>query len=239
MSKVVSDLQCAFKVYIPHSEGLHILKKQYEIYPNNKVSTEEIGNMVDFVLKNNLFEFDSKFYKQISATAFETKFALPYACILMDHIETELLKTQDVKPWFWKRFIDEISFIWKESEESLEKFLEDLNKLHPNLKFTYEKSKEKINFLDAVIKIKEGRIITDLYCKPADGHQYLHYDSCHADHIKRSIIFRSIICSKKMTLMCTDLKIWFCKRGYLDYLIKEQVKRALGGTPSDEIIAKN
>ena len=62
-------------------------------------------------------------------------------------------KTQDIKPWFWERFIDErfIDDLLTESEESLEKFLEDLNKLHPNLKFTYKKSKEKINFLDVVI----------------------------------------------------------------------------------------
>ena len=31
--------------------------------------------------------------------------------------------------------------------------------------------------------------ITNLYCKPTDSYQYLHYDLCHADHIKRSIIF--------------------------------------------------
>ena len=48
-------------------------------------------------------------------------------------------------------------------------------------------------------------IITDLYCKPMDGHQYLHYDSCHPDHIKRSIIFSQTlqlkrICSKKNDL---------------------------------------
>ena len=72
----------------------------------------------------------------------------------MDHIEKELLKTQDIKPWFWKRFTDDIFFIWTESEESLEKFLEDHIKFHPTLKFPYEKSKEKINFLDVVIKIK-------------------------------------------------------------------------------------
>ena len=68
---------------------------------------------------------------------------------------------------------DDIFFIRTESEESLETFLEDLNKFHPNLKFTYEKSREKINFLGVVIKIKEGRVITDLYCKPTDGHQCL------------------------------------------------------------------
>ena len=94
----------------------------------------------------------------------------------MDHIETEFLKTQDTKPCLWKRFFDDIFFIWTESEESLKKFLEELNKLHPKLKFINEKSKEQINFLDVVIKIKEDRIITDLYSKPTDGHQYLHYD---------------------------------------------------------------
>ena len=45
---------------IAHSEGLQILKKQYEKYPNKKVSTKDIGEMVDFLLKKNLLEFDSK-----------------------------------------------------------------------------------------------------------------------------------------------------------------------------------
>ena len=93
---------------IPHGEALDILKKQYENYPNKKVSTEDMGKVADFVLKNNLFEFDSKFYKQISGTAIGKKFAPLYACIFMGHTETEFLKTQDIKPWFWKRFIDDI-----------------------------------------------------------------------------------------------------------------------------------
>ena len=44
---------------IPYSEDLDILKKQYENYPNKRVSTEDIVKMAGFVLKNNLFEFDS------------------------------------------------------------------------------------------------------------------------------------------------------------------------------------
>ena len=44
---------------IPCSEDLDILKKQYENYPNKRVSTEDIVKMAGFVLKNNLFEFDS------------------------------------------------------------------------------------------------------------------------------------------------------------------------------------
>ena len=92
-----------------------------------------------------------------------------------------------------------------------------------------------------VIKIKEGRIITDLYCKPTDGHQYLHYDSCHIDHIKRLVIFSQTlrlkrICSEKndFDVHVEDLETWFRKRGYPDYLVKEQVEKALRFTPSDE-----
>ena len=45
------------------------------------------------------------------------KFAPPYACIFMDYVETEFLKTQAIKPWLWKRFIDDIFFIWIDSEK--------------------------------------------------------------------------------------------------------------------------
>ena len=44
-------------------------------------------------------------------------------------------------------------------------------------------------FLDSVIKLRVGKIVTDLYCKSTNCHQCLHYDSCHAEHIKRSIAF--------------------------------------------------
>ena len=36
-----------------------------------------------------------------------------------------------------------------------------------------------------------------------------------------------------------DLKTWFRKREYLDYLIKEQVAKALRLTPSDENNSRN
>ena len=119
------------------------------------VPTEDIIKMVDFVLKNNLFEFDGKFYLQISGTAIETKFPPLDSCIFMEYIETEFLKTQAIKSWLWKRFIDDIFFICTDSEENL-------NKVHPNPKFTYEKPKEKINVLDLVIKLTDGKIVTDL-----------------------------------------------------------------------------
>ena len=151
----------------------------------------------------------------------------------MNYIETEFLKSQEIKPWLCKRFIDDIFFIWTDTEENFDKFLEDIKKFHPNLRFTYGKSREKINFLDVVIKSKEGKINTNLFCKPTGGHQYLHCDSCNAEHIKGSIVFSQTlrlkrICSEKNDLDSNveNLKQWFRKRGYPEQLIKNQVARA-------------
>ena len=97
---------------VPNDECLKVLRNQYDKFIDKTVPTEDIIKMAEFILKNNLFEFNSKFYKQISGTAIGTKFAPPYACIFMDYIETEFLKSQKIKTWPWKRFIDDIFFIW-------------------------------------------------------------------------------------------------------------------------------
>ena len=130
-------------------------------------------------------------------------------------------------------------FTWRESEESLEKFLEDLNKLHPNLKFTYRKFKEKINFLDVAIKINEGRIINDLYYKPANDHKYLHYDSCHGDHFSQTIPLKTLAL-KKTTLIRT-LKILingFVNGNILAILLRNRLKDPLGLLQIMKIISK-
>ena len=93
----------------------------------------------------------------------------PYACIFMDFTEAEFLKTQSIKPWVWKRFIDNVFFIWTDSEKTLTKFLKELNGFHPSVKCTFEKSKMKVNFLDVVMQIKNGRLSTDLFSKPVDN----------------------------------------------------------------------
>ena len=59
--------------------------------------------MAEFVLNNNIFEFNSKAYQQKSRTAIGTKFSPPYACIYMDQVEQKFLETQSKKPRIWSR----------------------------------------------------------------------------------------------------------------------------------------
>ena len=74
--------------------------------------------------------------------------------------------------------------MWTASGKELDEFLNRLNSFHPNLKFTDERSRESLNFLDVIIKIQQVEFVTDLYCKSTDEHQYLHFDSCYASHTK-------------------------------------------------------
>ena len=64
--------------------------------------------MVEFVLKNNFFEFNDGVKRQKSGTAIGTNFAPPYACIFIDEVETEFLKSEELQPFLWLRYIDDI-----------------------------------------------------------------------------------------------------------------------------------
>ena len=52
--------------------------------------------MAEFFLKNNFFEFNGQVKRQKSGTAIGTKFAPPYACIVIDEVEAEFLKSEEL-----------------------------------------------------------------------------------------------------------------------------------------------
>ena len=167
--------------------GLKALKNALDNRENK--STEDLIKMARFVLQNNYFEFNGIVKQQISGTASGAKFAPTYACIFMDKLENDFLNTQEYLPLVWYRYIDDIFFIWTHGEEKLKFFQADLNKYHPNINFTHESNKECINFLDLKVSLLDNKLSTDLYIKPTDRHQYLHYFSSHPDHTKKSIVY--------------------------------------------------
>ena len=66
-------------------------------------------------------------------------------------------------------------------------FLKILNSCHPTIKFTAEYSLNEVNFLDAEVIRRGNKLLTDLYIKPTDTHQYLELSSCLVYHSKKSI----------------------------------------------------
>ena len=169
--------------------------------------------------------------RQKPGTAFRTKLAPPYACIFLDEVETEFLKSQELQPFLWLRYIDDIFLIWTHGTQELDFFLNELNKFHP-----YETSEERVNFLDLNVSIRNGAISTDLYIKPTDGHQYLHNKSFHLEHIKNSIPYSqplrlSRICSSENDFKghVDRMKEWVLARDYPKNAVNEQITKVVFG----------
>ena len=217
---------------IPHELGLKVLEEALEKRDSIQISTSGLVKMAKFVLQNNYFGFNGDTKQQISGATIGTKFAPPYACMFMDQVELEFLKTQIHQPLVWFRFIDDIFFIWTHGEDKLEQFLVDFNKFHPSLKFTHEPSSKNVKFLHVDVKFLNGPIITDLHIKATDRHQYLDYTSSHPHHTKRSIVYSQAL---RVSRVCSaneyfkrhrnQMKLWFLNRGYPKWLIDTEVEK--------------
>ena len=119
----------AFDLYpnIPHDEGLAFLKDFLGGRVDKQVTTDTLIELAELVLKNNIFEFSDKTYKQIHGTAIGTKFAPPYAVLFMAALEEKILSKGKKKPSVWWRYIDNLLFIWEHGEESLKEFINEIN----------------------------------------------------------------------------------------------------------------
>ena len=110
--------------------------------------------------------------------------------------------------------------------------MHSLNEFYTDTKFAYEPSKESIEFLDLKVSAKNSKIITDLYVKSTDRHQYLQYLSTHPNHTKRSVVFSKTLCISRL---CSyeenfvkhkaNMKSWFLKKEYLEKLISAEMDK--------------
>ncbi len=225
---------CALYTSIPHADGLTALRKTLEDRPSLYPPTEFLLELTQFILQNNVFEFNGKFYRQVQGTAMGTRMAPSYANLFMQEFENSHI-LRDRSPFLhtlW-RYIDDILAIWTGTEPDLIMFLEELNNKHPTIKFTWEYSKNKINFLDTTIYMEAGKPQTTLFTKPTDAHLYLQYSSCHPRRMKNSIPYSQLIRIKRICSNPTDYELQakimldhFTKRGYPKPILNEAAKKA-------------
>ena len=172
---------------IPHNLGLEAISHFLDDRPHPQIpSTDFLCKLAEFVLTCNAFSFEDEFYLQTKGTAMGTRMAPSYANLFMGLLEKKFLHTQNLKPILWYRFIDDIIMIWPHGQATLTSFLNDLNNFGP-LNFTHTISKSQITFLDVDLLISDGTIKTAIHIKPTNKEQYLHFESCHPFHTKRSI----------------------------------------------------
>ena len=122
--------------------------------------------------------------------------------------------------------------IWTRSVHDLYTFTSFLNDILPTIKFTCDHSFTSIPFLDVNVSLHNGKIVTYLYTKPTDKHQYLLHSSCHPTHNKLGIPFSLAlrlrrICStnETFTLRTNELIGYLHKRGYNRYFLQRETQQ--------------
>ena len=79
---------------------------------------------------------------------------------------------------------------------------------------------------------KGNQLVTDLYVKPTDTHQYLPATLCHVSHCEKLIPFSQALrlnrtCSENAFFdkLCNEWEIWLKERGYSDKLVRGQIRK--------------
>ena len=207
----------------------------------SRFSSDFICDAISLILENNVFQFDSKHFKQIKGTAMGTKMAPSYANLVLAYLEEKMyqhIRTTKGDEYAnfieqsFLRYLDDCFIIWDDKWD-INDFVNILNGLHSNLKFKIEQSKTEIPFLDIKVILCDGKITTDIYFKPTDAHQYLKFNSCHPRHIKHNIPYSQAIrfCTiiddehtKKQRLK--EMKWFFLARGYPSQLVDQGINKA-------------
>ena len=86
---------------ILHQTGLKALEEALQKRDLLKMPTDDLVKMAEFVLNNNIREFNSKAYQQKSSTATGTKFTSLDAWIHMDQDEQKFLETKSNRTLIW------------------------------------------------------------------------------------------------------------------------------------------
>ena len=239
---------------IPTSEGLKCTREALEEENTKDIPKELVLRLLELILNNNIFEFKNQLYRQLIGAAMGSSPIPPYANIFMarqidnkikDIIE-KMKNSETVDLRLFKRFLDDLFFIFIGNTKVIHTILEQINQIHPYIKLIMKHTSisendpcscpklNEISFLDVSLSVSNGKIVTDLYEKPTDRNQYLQPSSCHPrdcfKSIPYSLALRVIrICSnpnqrdKRLRELSEKLQY----REYSEHNINSAIQRAL------------
>ena len=118
----------------------------------SKRPDKELLELLELTLKNNDFDFNGNYYLQTCGTAMGKKYAPALANLYLldfDNAAMSGLTTENriIKPMMFKRYLDDIFFIWPGTVEEFKRFERYLNTITNGIKITFEYDKQEINFL--------------------------------------------------------------------------------------------
>ncbi|OCT87659.1 hypothetical protein XELAEV_18021356mg [Xenopus laevis] len=211
----------------------------YLVYSNY---SEQVKNFILeaiwYLLTHNFFLFGKQHYLQRRGTAMGACFAPTYANLYMGWWEeNHVFGGSDPnleRVILFRRYIDDLLFIWAGNKDSFQGFVESLTNEELNLKFTSTFNTESIVYLDLLISTKEQEIVTTIYSKLCTGNSLLRADSCHPGHLNKGIprgqflrLRRNCSSEDKFLEESCKLRDKFLEKNYNMQILQAEFERAL------------
>ena len=95
-------------------------------------------DVLQYVLKNDMFRLEDQIYNQLHGIAMGTKLAPALATVYIGDLEETFVESRRPKLDLLKRYSDDIFILWSHPLEEFDRFLENLNKKEKRIRFTAE-----------------------------------------------------------------------------------------------------
>ena len=168
---------------IPIQETLEIVEHNLirsKVYSIETI--DDIMRLLRVVLRQNYFSFNDTFYHQKDGLAMGSPLSGSLADIYMNHFERKYILSNDSyksKILYYGRYVDDTFILFNGTTRQLDSMVAEVNKVHPNIKFTSEHEKGHINFLDTTISRKDDSLYFNIYRKPTTTNMTIHSGSFH------------------------------------------------------------
>jgi hypothetical protein len=165
-------------------------------------TSEQLLDLLKFVLTSTAFRFKGSFYKQLNGTPMGSPISCVVAELAMERIESVALRSLIVQPALYRRFVDDSFFLI--SDDTVDTLFSTFNAVHPKFQFTIEKETDsKLPFLDVLVCHGPTGIYTTVYRKPTHTDRYLQFDSCHPIQHKAAVV--DTLVHRALTIPSSDL----------------------------------
>ncbi|CAF1196361.1 unnamed protein product [Adineta steineri] len=234
-----STLFCTFDIHnlytmLPQEESLEIVIEFLHVHGYTKVNGIDpitIKDLASIVIKENVFVYGTKIYKQTTGGAMGSSFTLTLANIFMWKWQKELVQQQNMTNEFFGRYIDDIFMTWNRPEKELKELLDAANTWHPNIKLNYKIS-QSLPFLDVLLTNNNGILSTSVYRKPVAEPYVVPFISDHPRHVFGNIIqtalTRAVRYSSTFEVFNNErrhIKLMLLYNGYPSSFIERQFQR--------------
>ena len=137
--------------------------------------------LLEIAVQDTHFLFNNDIYKQVDGVAMGSPLGPIMANAFMCSLEEQMLDDCPLayRPLFYRRYVDDTFALFR-SREAAENFLQHINSLHPNIRFTIEHEHDnKLAFLDILITRTDQGFTTSVFRKKTfTGQGTNFYSSC-------------------------------------------------------------